>query len=92
VDIFTLDAWITLAVLAGLVALLASGAVRTEVVVLGGDADARARLEAVGFRREGTLEPLTLTVFSLPPGLGSADIEELFYATQTDLDPLRRTG
>jgi hypothetical protein len=63
-----------------------------ERIVLGGDADARARLEAAGFRRESTLEPLSLTLFSLPPGLGSVDLERRFYTTQTDLDPLRRTG
>jgi hypothetical protein len=63
-----------------------------ERIVLGGDTDARARLEAVGFRSESTLEPLSLTVFSLPPGLESVDLESRCYATQTDLDPLRRTG
>jgi hypothetical protein len=63
-----------------------------ERVVLGGDTDARARLEAVGFRSESALEPLSLTVFSLPQGLETVNLESRFYATQTDLDPLRRTG
>ena len=63
-----------------------------ERIVLGGDADARARLKALGFRSEGALEDLSLTVFSLPPMLRPADLDSRFYATQTDLDPLRRIG
>jgi hypothetical protein len=63
-----------------------------ERIVLGGDAAARARLEALGFRSEGVLEDLSLTVFSLPQMLRPADLDSRFYATQTDLDPLRRIG
>jgi hypothetical protein len=63
-----------------------------ERIVLGGDAAARARLEALGFRSEGALEDLSLTVFSLPQMLRPADLDSRFYATQTDLDPLRRIG
>lgn len=63
-----------------------------ERIVLGGDTDARARLEALGFRPDGALEDLSLTVFSLPQMLRPADFESRFYATQTDLDPLRRIG
>ncbi len=63
-----------------------------ERIVLGGDADARTRLEALGFRSEGALEDLSLTVFSMPQMLRPADLESRFFATQTDLDPLRRIG
>jgi hypothetical protein len=63
-----------------------------EQIVLGGDADASARLEAVGFRSEGALEELSLTVFSLPQGFEPGDLESRFYVTRTDVDPLRRTG
>ena len=63
-----------------------------ERIVLGGDADARTRLGALGFSPEGTLEDLSLTVFSMPQMLRPADLESRCYATQTDLDPLRRIG
>ena len=63
-----------------------------ERIVLGGDAEGRRRLEKLGFRREGVLEDLSLTVFSLPPGVGIGDLRSRCYVTQTDLDPLRRLG
>ncbi len=63
-----------------------------ERIVVGGDAAARTRLEALGFRSEGALEDLSLTVFSMPQMLRPADLESRLYATQTDLDPLRRIG
>jgi hypothetical protein len=63
-----------------------------ERIVLGGDNEARARLEAVGFCPEGSLENLGLVVFSVPNGLRPGDLESRCYLTQTDLDPLRRLG
>jgi hypothetical protein len=63
-----------------------------ERIVLGGDAEARRRLEAVGFRSEGALEDLIMMVLSLPPGAVPGDLESSLYVTQTDLDPLRRMG
>lgn len=66
------------------------GATR-ERVVLGGDDHARGRLRARGFRSEGPLGDLSLTVYVVPPGSVPADLDSRLYVTQTDLDPLRRT-
>jgi len=63
-----------------------------ERIVLGGDTEARTRLGALGFRPESALEDLSLRVFSLPYGVQPGELESRCYATQTDLDPLRRLG
>lgn len=63
-----------------------------ERIVLGGDAAARVRLEALGFMPEGALEDISVKVYSFPDGVEPATLDSRSYVTQTDLDPLRRLG
>jgi hypothetical protein len=63
-----------------------------ERIVLGGDADAVARLRSAGFRSENSLRGFGLSIFASPPGVDARSFTSRWYLTQTDLDPLRRQG